>query len=92
MRRALAAVVVLGSGAGCLWAGSGITATGPVTELGVGRICVRPVETDVPGRGCTEYPSEEAVAGIAVGDCVVMRMYSESVEFRDIRKTDCPAR
>ena len=67
----------------------GITVTGPVTEVGDGRICVDSRE-EVPGGGCATYDSPADVAGIEVGDCVVMRLYSESARFRDVRETDCP--
>lgn len=68
----------------------GITVTGPVTEIGGGRICVR-ADHEVPGGGCAEYPPEADVAGIAVGDCVTMRLYEESARFRDVEEIPCPA-
>jgi hypothetical protein len=85
-RRTAAAALLLTAGGAC----SGpIVVDGPVTEIGGGRICVRSQEA-VPGRGCATYPSEDAVAGIGVGDCVRMRLYAESGSWMDIRKRECP--
>ena len=82
---AVAAVALVAPSCAVDW----VEATGPVTSIGDGRICVRAAEEDLPGRGCAGYPSPGVVAGIRVGDCVRMRLYAESLEIHDIRKVRC---
>jgi hypothetical protein len=67
-----------------------LTASGQITKIENGDICVRQ-EGRADEDLCAHYRREEEVAGFRVGDCVSMRMYNESVRLHDARKIDCPS-